>query len=216
MLINLLSFASLGAGAAAPFQLPADSGAFIVRLGHDTIAIERFVRLRRDAVIPPAFLKKLREMLLKRDDSPESYRLLCEAHKSPIASVLRAGVLRSGRPLPEIEDAIMATVEAIKPCVERRGNVDVSGFYSEDFFRRTWIQIQVTNSLAPDEFLADRLFFAIEENIEVNYRQLADGRIGVEYRLNDTYACFIVFIQQGERWVIDEWLEVTLHPGGLG
>jgi hypothetical protein len=44
MLINLLSFASLGAGAAAPFQLPADSGAFIVRLGHDTIAIERFVR----------------------------------------------------------------------------------------------------------------------------------------------------------------------------
>jgi biopolymer transport protein ExbB len=51
-------------------------------------------------------MKRLREMLLRRDDSPESYRLLCEAHPSPVASVLRAAVLRAGRPLPEVEKAM--------------------------------------------------------------------------------------------------------------
>lgn len=70
------------------------------------VALERLVNLRRAKVVPPDFTRRLRELLLRRDDSMDNFRGLCVAHPSPAARVLRAAVLRAGRPLPEVEKAM--------------------------------------------------------------------------------------------------------------
>ena len=43
---------------------------------------------------------------MRREDTVENFRGLCETFPSPAASILRAGVLRAGRPLPEVEKAM--------------------------------------------------------------------------------------------------------------
>ena len=123
--------------------------------------------------------------------------------------------LPQGEPVsPDVERAIGETIAAIKPCIERRGNADVSGFFSEDFFRRAWVQVQITHGWTPA--FPNYLAVTLRESTEVNFQQLPDGRIGAEFQLSEQYGNFVVFVQDGGTWVIDEWLEVTLHPGGLG
>ena len=51
--------------------------------------------------------------------SAENLLSLCEGSESPIASILRAGVLRAGRPLPEVEKAIEDAV--LRESVAQRG-----------------------------------------------------------------------------------------------
>lgn len=71
-----------------------------------TVALERLVNLRRGNVAPPKFVKSLRELLIHQDGTAESFRRVCETSDSPISRILRAALLRSGRPLVEVEKAM--------------------------------------------------------------------------------------------------------------
>jgi biopolymer transport protein ExbB len=48
----------------------------------------------------------LQGLIRAGDDEPENYRRLCESSPSPLAAVLRAGLVRAGRPLLEVEKAM--------------------------------------------------------------------------------------------------------------
>jgi len=69
-------------------------------------AIERAFSLRRRSVIPPEFVRGLRELTSQR--SLDSGRLLvfCRAHSNPPARIFLAALKRLHRPLPEVEKAI--------------------------------------------------------------------------------------------------------------
>ncbi len=82
-------------------------------------ALERLVNLRRRKLMPPRFVRRLRDLIARREDSAENLLSLCEGSESPIASVLRAGVLRAGRPLPEVEKAIEDSV--LRESITQRG-----------------------------------------------------------------------------------------------
>ncbi len=67
---------------------------------------ERWLGLRRGKVIPRDLTEELGEMTSQKKafDPRAAYRL-CEQYSSPAASVIRAALLKTGRPLLEIEHA---------------------------------------------------------------------------------------------------------------
>ncbi len=71
-----------------------------------SVILERLVRLTPQRVMPDAFLRGLRDLIAGDEDNPASYRRLCEASPSPVARILKAGLLRVGRPLPEVEKSM--------------------------------------------------------------------------------------------------------------
>jgi biopolymer transport protein ExbB len=84
-----------------------------------TLAMERFVRLRRRKFVPRRFLRRLHDLMARREDTAENLFTLCEGSESPISNVLRAGVLRAGRPLLEVEKALEDAV--IRESIAQRG-----------------------------------------------------------------------------------------------
>lgn len=82
------------------------------------IGLERFFNLTRSKVIPPAFVERLRRAIGNKEDTLEGLSRLCETSNSPIANILRAGTLRGGRPLGEVEkgmeDAAAKEMAAIR------------------------------------------------------------------------------------------------------
>jgi biopolymer transport protein ExbB len=85
--------------------------AFLVVLGLFSLTglaviLERLVNLTARKLIPPAFVRDLQELVRRRVDNPAPFRELCQRHPSLIATVLRAGLLRAGRPVPEVEKAM--------------------------------------------------------------------------------------------------------------
>lgn len=71
-----------------------------------TIAIERAVNTTRKSIIPTQFVSDLRALVRNDNATRESLHVLCDSHDAPVADVLRAGLLRAGRPLPEVEKSM--------------------------------------------------------------------------------------------------------------
>jgi len=67
------------------------------------VVLERLVHLQRERVMPYDFIRRLRDMITRNEDNIENLRSLCEGSNSPIANILKAGIMRAGRPLPEVE-----------------------------------------------------------------------------------------------------------------
>ena len=70
------------------------------------VTIERLANLTRRKVMPGRFVRELQRLIGANDGESESFRRLCDSSHSPIAAILRAGTLRAGRPLPEVEKAM--------------------------------------------------------------------------------------------------------------
>ena len=70
------------------------------------VAAERLVNLTRRKVLPPEFVQALRDLRRRGDDTADELLELAERSKSPIAEIVKAGVLRAGRPVPEVEKAM--------------------------------------------------------------------------------------------------------------
>lgn len=68
-----------------------------------SVALERFVNLRREKVLPHAFVKQLKQLINDREDTLPNLQRLCDGTTAPIANILKAGLLRAGRPLLEVE-----------------------------------------------------------------------------------------------------------------
>jgi biopolymer transport protein ExbB len=71
-----------------------------------SVILERLVNLTERKLAPPGFVRDLRELVRRQEDSADPYRELCNRYPSLIANVLRAGVLRAGRPVGEVEKAM--------------------------------------------------------------------------------------------------------------
>ena len=69
------------------------------------VAIERFIVFSKAKINVNAFLTKIRKALLVNRNVKEAIKV-CEQNKSPVASVMKAGLLRYGKPREEIEKTI--------------------------------------------------------------------------------------------------------------
>ena len=69
-----------------------------------TVVFWRWWALRQATTGVPAFLKELRGKLVARD-VPGAIAV-CERHGGPVASIVKAGLLRLGRPKDEVERAL--------------------------------------------------------------------------------------------------------------
>jgi len=70
------------------------------------VVLERLVHLQRERVMPYDFIRRLQDMISRNEDNIANLRSLCEGSTSPIANILKAGIMRAGRPLPEVEKAM--------------------------------------------------------------------------------------------------------------
>ncbi len=79
----------------------------LISLVAATCAIERFINLRRSRVLPGELLKGLAQLGAHSDgfDPRKAYRL-CQKHPSAASKVVRAMLLKVGRPHGEIEHAV--------------------------------------------------------------------------------------------------------------
>lgn len=71
-------------------------------------ALERFVALRRGAIMPGRLFRQISRYLEPGAFSPQAVWNICEDFPSPAARVIQAMLLKAGRPLPEIETAAAA------------------------------------------------------------------------------------------------------------
>ena len=70
------------------------------------VSLERLFNLRRPKLMPPTFVARLRQLISSGDNIADGFRQLCDGDSSPIARILGAGVVRAGRPVPEVEKAM--------------------------------------------------------------------------------------------------------------
>jgi outer membrane protein assembly factor BamB len=115
---------------------------------------------------------------------------------------------------PSIQQGILLTLHDIGACDQVGRTDDVSGFFSEDFFRRHWVKAQFEmNADSPSWFL--RL---IPDNA-TNYNSivtLPDGRVSVFVKINEMNGAVIIFVERDGRWVIDELVAIMPIAGGHG
>lgn len=71
-----------------------------------TIAIERAVNTRREQIVPGPLTEGLRDISRSPDSTLLQLEALSRSSRSPLATVLDAGLLRAGRPLLEVEKAM--------------------------------------------------------------------------------------------------------------
>ncbi|MEM9659555.1 MAG: MotA/TolQ/ExbB proton channel family protein, partial [Planctomycetota bacterium] len=71
-----------------------------------TVTLERLVKLRRSRILPREFANDLHALVQRNEADVRRLRQLSEGSEAPVAKVLWAGVLRAGRPLPEVEKAM--------------------------------------------------------------------------------------------------------------
>jgi biopolymer transport protein ExbB len=70
------------------------------------VILERLVHLTERKLIPPDFVHGLRELIRRQEDSPQPFQALCDRFPSMIATILKAGLLRAGRSVAEVEKAM--------------------------------------------------------------------------------------------------------------
>jgi len=75
-------------------------------IGAAMVALERAVNTQRDKIIPHGFVAELRNLVKNDEADADAFHGLCARWSAPIAKVLNAGLLRSGRPLPEVEKSM--------------------------------------------------------------------------------------------------------------
>lgn len=71
-----------------------------------TVVFERMTNLRREKLLPSAFVDGLKQIIGSGQATPESFQLLCDHTKASAARIFHAGVLRSGRSVSEVEKAM--------------------------------------------------------------------------------------------------------------
>ncbi len=116
--------------ASTPWQVPAvvnriaQGGWLMVPLGVClvivlTLSLERMVALRRRRVIPRAFVRRFTECVEDGQLSYEEATEICEEFDCPVAEVFRAAVRRWGRPMFEIEQAVMDAGDRVSEGLRR-------------------------------------------------------------------------------------------------
>ena len=110
----------------------------------------------------------------------------------------------------EVEGEIVQTLRQIVNCLPPGRADDLSGFFSDDFFRRDWVKwfIQYNPGYEGGYLPQDTNYDSMT--------LLPDGRVGVLVMTSDQWGTFTIFVKDGGRWVVDERLEVTQELGYKG
>ena len=94
------------------WDLTVQGGIFMIPIGLCSIivvafAIERFIGLRAKKIVPPKLLVALNKLNTEASGiDPRLAYDVCQAHSSPLANVVRAAILKVGRPHSELEKAV--------------------------------------------------------------------------------------------------------------
>lgn len=95
-----------------------------------TVVFERIFNLRRDKMLPQSFSQQLIQLTMSPQTTATNFHMLCQSYNTPASRIFNAGVLRSGRPLPEVEKAMedaaareMAAIRAKNRPLNVVGNV---------------------------------------------------------------------------------------------
>jgi biopolymer transport protein ExbB len=75
-------------------------------IGAAMVALERAVNTQRKKIIPHGFVAELKNLVKNDEADADAFHGLCARWSAPIAKVLNAGLLRCGRPLPEVEKSM--------------------------------------------------------------------------------------------------------------
>lgn len=84
-----------------------------------SLTIERLVSLRRGRVIPRPFVRRFTECVEDGQLSFEEATAICEEFHCPVAEVFQAAVKRWGRPMLEIEQAVMDAADRVSDSLTR-------------------------------------------------------------------------------------------------
>ena len=93
------------------------------------VSIERFIALRRARINVNEFLAKVRKALVVNRSVREAIKT-CEQYRGPVASIMKAGLLKYGQPKEDIEKTIenaalfeMGRLERFLPVLATTANV---------------------------------------------------------------------------------------------
>jgi biopolymer transport protein ExbB len=84
-----------------------------------SLTIERLIALRRSRVIPRPFVRRFTECVEDGQLSYEEATEICEEFDCPVAEVFQAAVKRWGRPMLEIEQAVMDAGDRVADGLKR-------------------------------------------------------------------------------------------------
>jgi biopolymer transport protein ExbB len=84
-----------------------------------SLSLERMVALRRSRVIPRPFVRRFTECVEDGQLSYEEASAICEEFDCPVAEVFQAAVKRWGRPMLEIEQAVMDAGDRVADGLKR-------------------------------------------------------------------------------------------------
>lgn len=106
------------------FQQIAAGGWLMVPLGICSLVVfsltlERLVALRRGRVIPRPFVRRFTECVEDGQLSYEEAQQICEEFNCPVAEVFQAAVKRWGRPMMEIEQAVIDAADRVSDGLTR-------------------------------------------------------------------------------------------------
>lgn len=73
--------------------------------------LERLYGLQKRRILPGSLIQKLRTLMNEGRVEPQDLWETCEQHPSPLASVTKAAVLKTGRTQPEVEKAVQEAVD---------------------------------------------------------------------------------------------------------
>jgi biopolymer transport protein ExbB len=93
------------------WELAVQGGVFMIPIALASIvaiafSIERMIGLKTDRILPAELILKLRKLISERGIDPRKAWAVCHEHPSPLASSLRAAILKAGRPHAEVEKAV--------------------------------------------------------------------------------------------------------------
>ena len=83
------------------------------------LSLERLVALRRGRVIPRPFVRRFTESVEDGQLSYEEATAICEDFDCPVSEVFRAAVRRWGRPMLEIEQAVVDAGDRVGDSLRR-------------------------------------------------------------------------------------------------
>jgi biopolymer transport protein ExbB len=106
------------------FRLFRDGGPLMYPIGLCSllvcaVAVERFLSLRRNRVIPRPFVRRFMEKVEEGQLDYDEAVQVCEEFDCPVADVFMAAVKRWGRPAVEVEQAVMDAGERISDELRR-------------------------------------------------------------------------------------------------
>ena len=145
----------------------------LISLAAAATALERVANLQHRKIAPPALVRGLEELIRTSEQRLERYQALCEQNPSPMASVLRAGLLRVGRPLPEIEKAFedaaareMAELRArVRPLSVAANVAPMVGLLGTVVGMLEAFRVASQAGLGKAELLAEGIYLALETTV---------------------------------------------------